>query len=192
MDYHMQAIGDNALVFPSLVQGNRDCCVEPRLVAPNITQRHAMLHASASQGCGRCPCLSCRRCRHRCAQDASGANSKCTVVVWPKTSRTRRPFASASAVAARFVGNALGSDSKALVAWGREREGLESCCRSLIHPWTACNRVQQRIDVFSLAGPPLDPPFYQDARITCRARDALSRVEYESYLVIGPKPCLHR
>lgn len=191
MDHHMQAIGDNALVFPSLVQGNRDCCVEPRLVAPNITQRtrHATRFSlprlwplsvsilSSVSSLVRTGCVWCE--------------SKCTVVVWPKTSRTRRPFASASAVAARFVGNALGSDSKALVAWGREREGLESCCRSLIHPWTACNRLQQRIDGFSLAGPPLDPPFYQDARITCRARDALSRVEYESHLVIGPKPCLH-
>lgn len=67
MGYHLQAIGDNALVFPFHVHGSRDCCVEPRLVAPNITQRHAMLHASAFQGCGRCSCLSCHPCRHRCA-----------------------------------------------------------------------------------------------------------------------------
>lgn len=101
-------------------------------------------------------------------------------------------MASASASAARFVGNALGSDSKALVACGVERERLESNGRSLIHPWTACDRVQQRIDVFSLAGPPLDPPFYQDARITCQARDALSHVEYDSHLVIGQTRWLHR
>lgn len=34
MDYYMQAISDNAAVSPLSVYGNRDCCVEPRLVAP--------------------------------------------------------------------------------------------------------------------------------------------------------------
>ncbi|KAJ4989819.1 hypothetical protein SVAN01_04656 [Stagonosporopsis vannaccii] len=165
MDYNMQAIGDNALVFP-FCPPKAVVAVRVHLAVGVVTGAHLF------EGCVWC-------------------ESKCTAVVWPMAGRTRRPFASASAVAARFVGNALDSDSKALVAWGGERERLESCCRSLIHPWTACDRVQRRIDVFSLAGPPLDPPFYQDARITCQARDALSRVEYESHPVIGPKLCLH-
>lgn len=39
MEYYMQAIGDNAAVSPFRVHGSRDCYVQPRLVAPNITQR---------------------------------------------------------------------------------------------------------------------------------------------------------